>query len=628
MVIYGRAYFSGLAPPASPSRDKLNLATLTPKPQAAVLSSPEQGISTAPQLPHSPGRLSVWIALAACLGLACVPLLIGLNRFAVTDAREAKTLAVAIQTLDHHAQTSTQSGPAADPFVPYLNGHQQLADPPGTTWVLITLFELFGSETTSTNDLIQIGKSTSVAMALITIAAVFWIGLSLDGLYTAVYAAVICATNAMFVIQGRTITTEIYFLGWGTLSLAAALWATRPLRPMPSVTRQAIGWVVCGVTLAAAVLTLGPEGLVLTVLPIGLILVLCPHRLGHMLGLLAAALIGSLTVLPWVIYVHVQVPTVWGLWLERLIPIWRDNWSGEGLSPSGVLLVAMAITAPWMHWLCPAIMMPLSPSSRGERLRATLGLTWFITVSVMLTLWTRPTDLHKAMLIVPAYSIVIAQLLSRFSLLIAQGLAPLSWRIFSWIHWAIMGSISLGTPILIYKFPSLIDDVWFTKRLAQLPPWWMVLVYGIVLTTLAAMSIRWMLKQDPKKSAMAWLIWAWAGISGLVAIWTFTPRLEDPLPTRMEHMAVLAGGDPVYRLQSADGPSDPWQQHAALWLYLRRPVMDITMSQVQKVLEAHQVIHLIASPSTEKPSPAIEVLTTLPGSDLEWWRCDVQKLSR
>ena len=102
--------------------------------------------------------------------------------------------------------------------------------------------------------------------------------------------------------------------------MAAALWAMRPLRRNPHLVRQFLGWLICGVAFGCAALTSGPAALPVVILPVIAIAAMCPHRVGHALGIVAAIAVAALLVAPWTIYVHEAAPEGWQNWLADMMP--------------------------------------------------------------------------------------------------------------------------------------------------------------------------------------------------------------------------------------------------------------------------------------------------------------------
>ncbi len=538
----------------------------------------------------------------------------------VTDPHQARTLATAVQTLDHHAHAATAADGLTNTFIPYLNGHQELQDPPGSVWLLVSCFHLLASEGTSTEDLIRIGRYTGFAMTLVAICAVFWIGVSIEGLYAGLCAASICATSWAFVATGRSVTADSFFQGWSTLCIAAALWATRPLRPMPSVTRQAIGWTVCGLTLGAAVLTVGPVGLVGTVLPIAFILMICPYRLGHLLGLLAAALIAALTVFPWVVYVHGQDPTLLTLWRESLTP-WMVR-DGADRDLGREMLMLIAVTLPWTLWLLAAAATPFIPSTKGVRLRLILGWIWLLSGGAGVVLWTRVEDVGTATTLVVPLSIVLAQLFHRLAVLTDEGRFPLWAKVTSWAYQATLAVASVAGVVVVSRrvpLPGFIDTGWTFE---PPPAWWLAWGWGLMMILPVGLGARWLKKQDFKKAACTWVLWAWMAVTGFLILRSCAPRADDPFEAFVASVVTIAGDRPIYWLRPDPMPPGYAPPPARLLLHLRRPLPSVASSLTHQVFEDQDEIYVIGHAAGGRPLHGTEAATKREGVDLMLWRCE------
>ena len=126
-------------------------------------------------------------------------------------------------------------------------------------------------------------------------------------------------------------------------------------------------------------ITLGTVGA-----PIVLILFLCPHRVSHLMGLLAAVLIAVLLTMPWLVYSHEDDPEVFTTWLGGLVPAAKMTIPEFGREIVRRAVILLAALLPWVIWLIGAAVQPMSTSSVGSRLRLFLGLGWFTLVCTIL----------------------------------------------------------------------------------------------------------------------------------------------------------------------------------------------------------------------------------------------------
>ena len=341
-------------------------------------------------LPKQPRRALDWLLLLFCLAVPLPVLLIELGRPDVVDPQEARTLATSVDSWRHLPRTTGTHDPL-ELVTPYLNNRAELRSPPGLTWLHLAIFKLNPLHGPSDVGDLVLAAAGIGGPALLAVAAAFWAGKSIGGTPTAVFAGLVCAANPFFLYQVRLASPPVAHTALAMLSIAAALWAIRPLKPSPSLWRQGAGWAVSGLALAGAFLLAGPLAMITVVAPLCLLLLLCPGRKGHLLGLLAAGLIGVLTVLPWVLYVQQRDLRVWIYWLTETLPLRQLDLADLPRRAGERLLVGLAILLPWTLWLFGAILQPFSHSSRGARLRLFLSWSWFASVGLLLALCLVPS---------------------------------------------------------------------------------------------------------------------------------------------------------------------------------------------------------------------------------------------
>ncbi|MEX2387966.1 MAG: hypothetical protein WD534_08810, partial [Phycisphaeraceae bacterium] len=261
------------------------------------------------QLPKRPDRLIAWLAALACLLVAAGPLSIGLFHPDTLHPLEVDDLARSTQTWQQQAELPSMPG-SLEPWVPVLDDQPQLDRPPGGTWLHLLAFAGLEADATADERLMH-ARLASLVLALLTILAVFWAAMSIGGLLPATLAGLVAGSLPVLMFHGRLASDHLAPAALATLAVAAAIWALRPLRPANHLVRQGLGWMLCGLLLGLATLTGGLPATAAALLPLVLILILCPNRLSHGLGLVAALFIAGLVTTPWALYVHEQDPDVW-----------------------------------------------------------------------------------------------------------------------------------------------------------------------------------------------------------------------------------------------------------------------------------------------------------------------------
>lgn len=432
--------------------------------QAASTPPPVERISkpTAPKPRHDVGL--AWLVLLGLIALASLPLLIDLQTPTVWTEQEALSVAISAETMKRQApltdgETSLQS------WTPVYQGESRWDLPPGTTWLhLMTYFGMV-TDTASVenpNDMqwVRRARLGSVLMALLFIAAVFWAGYSIGGLPTGSISAMVAMTMPLVLVFGRHANPSITAAAWSALSIAGALWAMRPLRTAPSLIRQLVGWMTCGIGLGLAALTLGPIAIPSTLLCTIVLAMISPRRIGHIMGLIASTALAVLVLMPWAMHVHGHDPEVYQQWLSQLKPDWGQIGFGQVLSrASWRLALAAILSGLWLVWLITALTQPFSTSTGGARRKLLLGWGWLITELALVVFAPGEPGTTGLLLIVAPASVSVALTMQQFHNLSAEGRHARLWLIGKWVTCSSMLLLAIALPLLGYLLSYQPDTV-------------------------------------------------------------------------------------------------------------------------------------------------------------------------
>ena len=344
-----------------------------PGPADASAAPPAERVktTTAPKPRRDVGL--AWLVLLGLVVLTAVPLVIDLGVPSAWTPAEA--LSVAISTETHQRKTPvTDPQTSLEKWTPVYEGTSRWDLPPGGVWLHQFMFTGLrpdaGTADSASLDRAYLLRARigSVLMALLFIAAVFWVGHSIGGVTTGALSAMVAMTMPLVIGFGRHATTDMAAVALSTLSIAGALWAMRPLRAAPSLPRQLIGWLVCGAGLGLAALTAGPRAVPTTILCTVLLAMLCPRRIGHIMGLLASTAVAALLVTPWALHIHDHDADVWQMWINQLTPELMDQGAVETLRRAGWRIsLAGTVGGLWLVWLIPALTQPFSTSTGKAR---------------------------------------------------------------------------------------------------------------------------------------------------------------------------------------------------------------------------------------------------------------------
>lgn len=486
---------------------------------------PERVAKTvAPKPRHDVGL--AWLVLLGLLVIAAMPLLIDLSTPGIWTEDEARSVAISSETMQRQApltdgETSLQS------WTPVYQGESRWDLPPGSTWVhLLTYFGMASDQNSAEQPLnpqwVMRARLGSVMMALLFVAAVFWAGYSIGGLPAGTISALAAMTMPLLIGFGRHANPHIAAMAWSALSIAGALWAMRPLRTSPSLIRQLIGWMTCGVGLGLATLTLGPVAIPGTLLCTVVLAMICPRRIGHIMGLLASTALAALMLMPWVMHVHGHDPTVYQEWLNQLKPDFGKKAFGQILSQAGWRLsLAAGLSGLWLIWLIPALVQPFSTSTRTARRKLMLGWGWLITALLLIAFAPGDTTYSGLLLAAAPASVAIALIIQQFHDLSAEGRHARLWHICKWLTCASMIALAVALPLIGYLLnyqPQAVQ--WlpsFERSLLATMHWTFWAGAGLALLLASILATRFAIHNHPGRTITCLAVWLLM-LFGLAAI--------------------------------------------------------------------------------------------------------------
>lgn len=503
--------------------------------------------TTAPKLRHDVSL--AWLVLLGLLILASLPLLIDLKTSGVWSEQEAVSVAIASETIQRKApladgQTSLQA------WTPVYQGESRWDLPPGGTWVHMVMFSGVKPSPDTPNAVndkawVYRARLGSVIMALLFVASVFWAGYSIGGLSTGTISALVVMTMPLLLGYGRHANPYITAGAWSALSIAGALWAMRPLRAAPSLPRQFIGWITCGVGLGLATLTLGPTAIPGTLLSTIVLAMICPRRVGHIMGLIASTALAALLLMPWALHVHGHDPDVWQQWLSRLAPDFGQAGLGQIFKRGGWRLALTAmLSGLWLIWLIPAIVQPFSTSSGASRRRLLLGWGWLVTALILVAFAPGETKYAGLLLAVAPASVAIGLIIQQFHDLSAEGRHARLWLIGRWLSCGTMLALAIALPLVGYLLSHHPETVqWLPdldRSVLAKMHWSFYSGAALALLLVSVLATRFAINNHPGRTASCLSVWLLM-FFGLAAIpmsrsEQFNTPHDPPLPEQVSRI--------------------------------------------------------------------------------------------
>ncbi len=469
-----------------------------------------------------PGRgdkLRIW-GLAVVLVLLCLaPYLIELGAAHPSRSMEKISLASSQETWMRIAgqrhrlygwpdAASPESMPDANAWmVPSWNGRPRINKPPMLVWLNTLAWTGLDPATVPAQVLMHRARLVGVLLVGLALAATFWAGYSIGRLRTAAMALLITGSFLFLIKQGRIASYDTHLFGWVTLSVAAGLWAMRPLKPENWISRRVGGWVICGAALGAAILTKGPIALLFMSWPLVVCIAVIPRRrLGNLMGLLFAVMLGLVVAAPWYMHIIERMP---GSWQTMLVEYQARRAEAD---PPWYYLAVFLMALPWTVWLIAALFQPWVRAKGEYRRQLLVAWLWFVGVLLFFSI----PDAKKERYILPALpaaGLLIAQLWAWHSDLADQRRKDPGVNLLRLPHWLGIAAVSLAiAPFWAFQdevvgwISNLIDKPLAPPQLGRLD-WWVLVPWGAVLVVLCAMGIRWHWRWKPMHAAVVTALW-------------------------------------------------------------------------------------------------------------------------
>ncbi|QDU34518.1 Dolichyl-phosphate-mannose-protein mannosyltransferase [Poriferisphaera corsica] len=565
--------------------------------------------------PRRRGKLAMWLLLLTCLTLASIPIFVDINHGSVIEQAEARSIWTSIETYKLIKKLPPDEL-SLEPFVPVYNTQRQLTEPPAGTWLFMMSFAaddfLGGMHLTS--EYILDARIVSAVFALLTVAAVYWIGFSIGGNWlTAIFATAIIISNPTFLYYARLATPDMPTAAFMMLSIAGALWAVRPLRPTAILGRQALGWTFSGLMMGLAILTGGPALIGPIIIPLFVIMLLCPHRASHLLGLLAAILIAALLMTPWIVYVQYgNNPAQWTDWTQTIIPTNLASFEST-FKLSGLRLLALiAATTPWLFWFIALLVQPFSDSSAGARLRMFIGWSWFVTVILLLLIRPESQITQPILLILPVFAVALGQTFRQYTDLAATGRYARFWRLMRWPHFAFLLIISAILPIVLFLEPILMKYGYITLIFAEPMHWTYCAALAFMLITLFFLAARAAIRHYPIQAVTFWALWGLVTFTAINVPLVRGPIYVSPIKYNAEQIAYLTSNAQLYAVGFSPSPN--------FLLYTEREIPIISPEQATELLQGGGQIYILTPniPPDQAPRGYIN-RGYFPNADVQLW---------
>jgi len=460
-------------------------------------------------------RLRTWLLLLLGLLAVSPPLLIDFDRADATESAEQYALATAGSTWRMQAEEGGWAW-----LVPHHNGQPSVSTPPLSVWVNLLAWADLDPQAADPDRLLARSRLTAVAFALLALASTYWAGVSVGSIRVAIAALLAAGTSVIFVRQGRLAAPDTYLMGFVALSIAGGLWAMRPIKSSSGFDRRVVGWLICGLALAAAILVKGFHGVPLVVVPLACMALVSPYRrVGNVIGVLFAVSCAVLAAAPWFIYV-IQQSEALGLEqpVDRLFAdfplLGRGLVAAESPQPVWHALGLLGLVFPWTIWLIGALVQPWARGKGQRRRQLLLGWSWFLAGFALLAGFG-PRHPREMVALVPAIGVMVGQLWA-FHMRLAdehERDPGVNWLRIP--HWVMLGVGSILLPLFVLWPEPILTQLqrWFGEpdvirpQLEGLGPA-AAAVWALAMVGLTALGAWWHLRWRPRLALAMSSVWA------------------------------------------------------------------------------------------------------------------------
>lgn len=442
-------------------------------------------------------------------------------------------------------------------LVPTLDGEPRLAKPPLTAWMVAAAIPSRVMEGFSNpNKEIREGAewwlrwharwpALLAAMATIGLTAV--LASQLLGRKLSWIAAIVCASNLLFLRHSRLATTDLQLMLWVTAAnclLTLGLFSARGQKYL----------VLSGIPLGLAILSKGPVAIVQTLLPVMVYIawsrwhaIRLPMLRGnpgssYLPPILAAVAIALIVSVPWYIVVASRHALAWSTWSSEVT---RDGARDAESSAVYKYLSLVGFLLPWsLCFVAGLFRVGIDARSRNARTsrhqRIMLAIALVIVPLVIMTMFRDRKDRYMLPMIVPAAAVC------------AYGLHGMRRRLGQFesinarlrtLQWSLIPLSGAGVAIAGYSIAESADgQPWFTPLLAG----------GVILITIVLAS--WSFRQRHDISRLCGATFLAMLVFQAFVMWGYRDSREG-----RSEMKPLA--DAI------------WQSHPAASLYVTHPAM-------------------------------------------------------
>lgn len=560
-----------------------------------------------------------WIGALAFL-LCLLPVLVHYDKTEPTRIMENLSIMSSQETwLRQHA------GEKDAWVIPSYNGAPRIHKPPLLVWVNLLAWADLSPDTADLMRLVGRARLVSVGLAWLTLLSVFWAGHTLGGWRYGLLGVVATGTQFLFIRQARFATYDNFLLGWGTLAVAAGLWAMAPAGGRGRG-RAILGWLVSGGAMGAALMSKGPLALALILGPLAAMAWGVPPSPGglrrRLTGLVGAALLALALAAPW--YGHV-LHAVSGAATRMLSEYEAQR---NSFQPPWYYLGLIGLVFPWSFWMLDGLRAGRPSRTEPGARRGAAPWLWFVFIFVFMSI-PMAKQQRYILPILPA-----AGLLAAAALIRREGELPRAgwYRFAVAAHWGLLRVLSVLGPLTMLLQERLVAWGWMKEPQVPGIPVGVTLALGVALCVVAWHGGR-LHREGRAIAAAAWTA-VWMAALSSVAFYGYALSSHGRFAYQAEaHAAAQTMREaPFYYLNG--GRAYDKEPSKEMLMYERLTVPALTPAQLAEKLAAGERLILLErqgdrdEASIEPPSEGLEFLGTFRDGEKYKRRQNVWRLYR
>lgn len=540
------------------------------------------------------GVVRSWLLLALTL-IACLPaLLIDLGSRVTTQSMESKALVSAQEMwLKRH------EGVADACLVTTNDGILRVEKPPMLAWLNLLAWSDLSPEAAPPTLLIWRARLVTVALGLVMLASLFWLGNTLGGLRLAGIATIAVGSMFFFQRQCRWAQYDMHFSAWVTLAVAAAGWAVLP-GSAGGRGRRVFGWTICSLATAMAIMSKNPLGGLLVAMPVAGMIILRPREPGgsirpHVEGLIAALAAACLITAPWYIYVIMHYSEAAGVVGAEFIQRRQE------FVPPWYYVGLVVLVAPWSAWMICGLVQPFVAGNRDRRRVLLVPWIWFAALFIFFSI---PAAKQQRYIIpaLPAVGLMIAHLMLEYDEKTRRGMPDRFGMALGHAIWAAAALVSL------VMAPFVLSQDWLTKTLPTLfpspvivpPEWPLAAAAGAALVIVAAAGWHWHAHGRPLRSAAFLAVWSIVLMTAAWHLYAEAPSKVVAYKREAERIAAKVGDSPLRSLRVTSFERNSYRMNEEFRLYFGRLIRHVTPEELAELpTQATRPVYVLAKPKQD-----------------------------